>query len=111
MTTASKDKPSNQPNLSKNQIRYLRGLAHAIHPVISVGQHGLTDGVLTELMNALAQHELLKIKIANDDRDERAQITEALLTHSGAQKIQSIGKTLVVFWRNHEAPKLDLPRK
>lgn len=111
MTAASKEKPSNQPNLSKNQIRYLRGLAHAIHPVISIGQHGLSESVLAELMNALEQHELLKIKIANDDREERAQMTETLLEHSGAQKIQSIGKTLVIFWRNHASPKLDLPRK
>ena len=36
-------------SLSKNQIRHLRSLAHALNPIILMGQKGITDGLLGEL--------------------------------------------------------------
>ena len=97
-------------SLSKNQIRYLRGLSHALNPVILMGQKGVTEGLLGELDLALAHHELVKVKLAGGDRDERAETLAALLDASKAELVQSIGHTASLFRRNAEQPKISLPR-
>ncbi|TFT47959.1 YhbY family RNA-binding protein, partial [Proteus mirabilis] len=38
-------------------------------PVVMIGNNGLTEGVLAEIEIALAHHELIKVKIAGEDRD------------------------------------------
>ena len=39
--------------LSSSQKRYLRGFAHALNPVILVGQKGVTPALLKELDGSL----------------------------------------------------------
>ena len=98
-------------SLSKPQIKHLVSLAHNLKPVIMVGQHGVTDNVLKELDIALNHHELVKIKIAGEDRDSKNEMINQLCEASGAEKIQAIGKTLTLFKRNTKKPKIELPKK
>ena len=51
-------------SLTSSQKRYLRGLAHAIKPVIQIGNKGITDAVTAEFSLALDQHELVKVRLA-----------------------------------------------
>lgn len=97
--------------LSKNQLKHLKTLTHHLKPVISIGQNGVTDNVLNELEIALNHHELVKIKIAGEDRDTRQLIIQQLCEQTSAEKIQVIGKTLTLFRRNTKKPKIDLPSK
>jgi len=96
--------------LSKNQIKHLVSLAHHLKPVIMVGQHGVSENLLKELEIALDHHELVKIKIAGEDRDSRQQMIQQLCEASGAQTVQAIGKTLTLFRRNRQKPKIELPK-
>jgi len=97
-------------SLKPNQIRYLRGLAHALKPVIMTGNKGVTEALLKEFDVALSHHELIKVKLGSDDRDERkAQIAE-LGEKSGADLVQSIGKVACFYRENPDAPRLALPR-
>jgi len=96
--------------LSRPQIKYLVSLAHRLKPVIMIGQHGITDNVLNELDIALNFHELVKIKIAGEDRDARQAIIATLCEQTLAERIQAIGKTLTLFRRNTKKPKIDLPK-
>lgn len=97
-------------SLSNTQLKHLRSLAHHIKPIILVGQHGVTENVINELNIALDHHELVKIKIAGDDRDARQEMIQMLCDGSGADKVQTIGKTLTLFRRNPKKPKIDLPK-
>jgi len=97
--------------LSKPQLKFLVSLAHNLKPVIMLGQHGITDNLLKELEIALDHHELVKIKIAGEDRDSRNEIIEQLCRASAAEKVQAIGKTLTLFRRNNKKPRIDLPKK
>lgn len=54
--------------LSEKQRKFLRGLAHALEPVVWIGNSGLTDGVVAEADRALRDHELIKVKIRASDR-------------------------------------------
>lgn len=96
--------------LSRSQIKHLVSLAHHLKPVIMVGQHGVTENLLKELEIALDHHELVKIKIAGEDRGSRQQMIQQLCEASGAQTVQAIGKTLTLFRRNRQKPKIELPK-
>lgn len=97
--------------LSRPQIKHLVTLAHNLKPVIMVGQHGITENLLNELDIALNFHELVKIKIAGEDRESRNEMINMLIEKSSAEKVQAIGKTLTLFKRNTKKPKIELPKK
>jgi len=97
-------------SLTNSQIRYLRGLAHELKPVVMTGNKGLSEAVLKEFAIALDHHELVKVKIGCEDRGERrAQIAE-LGERSGAELVQSIGRMACFYRRNPEQPRLALPK-
>ena len=97
--------------LSKTQKKYLLTLTHDLKPVVTIGQHGISDNVLNELEIALDFHELVKIKLAAGDREDRAEMIDMLCETTAAEKVQAIGKTLTLFRRNPKKPKIDLPKK
>lgn len=94
-------------SLSPEQRREYRAIAHNLKPVIIVGDKGLTEGLQEELERALTDHELIKIKVASQDREARQQAITELCTQSGAEVVQSIGKIAVVLRRAKQPnPKL-----
>jgi len=96
--------------LSDSQRRHLRGLAHPLKPVVRVGQDGLKPTVLAEVDAALAAHELVKVKVAAADRNERAALVAEIAATAGADVVQSIGHVATLFRRNPKKPKIALPR-
>jgi len=97
-------------SLTPSQRRYLRGLAHPLKPVLLLGGKGVTPAVLAELEHALDDHELIKVKLAGGDREERASSLMQLLDASGAENVQTIGHVAVLYRRNDEQPRIALPR-
>lgn len=96
-------------SLKPAQKRYLRGLAHALKPVIMVGNKGLTPTLVAEFSAALEHHELIKVRLAGDDRADRANQITALGAAGGAELIQNIGKVATFYRRNEDEPKIALP--
>jgi len=90
---------------SNQQIRELKSRAHSLKPVVRIGQHGLSEAVLTELDIALSHHELLKVKLAAADREQRNTLIEQLVAKSGASVVQRIGHILVLFRAKPPATK------
>jgi RNA-binding protein len=82
------------------QRRALRARAHHLNPVVSVGAAGVSDGVLAELVIALDEHELVKIRITADDREQRKKLIDTLCTGTNAELIQRIGH-IAVLYREH----------
>ena len=95
--------------LSSRQKRYLRGLAHSLDPVVIVGQKGVTPSLLKELDGALVHHELIKVRLAEADRDDRAETIEALCEGANAELVQTIGRVAALYRRNPEEPTIELP--
>ena len=96
--------------LTNSQLRYLRGLAHDLNPVIMVGAKGVSDALVAELEGALDHHELVKVRISAGDRDARDAIATELAGRTRAEKVQRIGNVLALYRRNADKPKLELPR-
>ncbi len=97
--------------LVKKHLKHLISLTHDLKPVIMVGQNGITENLLKELDTALEFHELVKIKIAGEDRDSRKEMIAQLVESASAETVQTIGKTLTLYRRNRQKPKIDLPKK
>ncbi|WP_109125618.1 ribosome assembly RNA-binding protein YhbY [Dyella sp. C11] len=96
--------------LSPSQRRYLRSLAHDLHPVIMMGAKGATEAVLKELDLALSHHELVKVKLSGGDKEERQEQIDFLVEGTQSESVQQIGHIVVLFRRNEDEPKLALPR-
>ena len=95
--------------LSNTQKKHLKSLAHKLDPVVLIGQHGISENLLTELDIALSRHELLKVKLSVGDRELRDAMIAELCTQSQAELVQRIGNIAVLFRRNPERQKIELP--
>ncbi len=95
-------------NLNNAEKRLLRAKAHALHPVVQIAEKGLSDSVLKEIDRALLAHELIKARVENDDRSLRETYCTEICSHLNAQKVQSIGKILVL-WRENPEKKKKIP--
>lgn len=96
--------------LTASQVRYLRGLAHPLKPVVTLGGKGVTAAVLKELDHALDDHELIKVKLGGDDRAARGADIAKLTEASGAEPVQAIGRVAVLYRRNPKQPRIALPK-
>ena len=91
----------------------LKARAHALRPVVAVGNEGLSAAVLKELDSSLKAHELIKVRVAEEDRALRKALLDEICARCGAAPVQQIGKILVVFRESPEgaeAPPRALPR-
>lgn len=90
--------------LSPSERRALRARAHALVPVVMIGDQGLTSAVIREADRSLKAHELIKIRVAGE-REDRDQWLEELANALNAAPVQHIGKILVLWRENPELAK------
>jgi RNA-binding protein len=98
-----------EPGLSPLQRKALKVRAHALHPVVLIGDKGLSQAVLREIEVSLKSHELIKIHVANGDRAERDEMLETICERLQAQPVQHIGRMLVVY--RERPPESPIRRK
>jgi RNA-binding protein len=101
--------PPPQAPLSDRQRRHLRALAHALHPLVRLGNAGLTEAVTRETERALGDHELIKIKCPAGDRDARDTAFAELARRTGSALVQRIGNVAVLYRARPELPRILIP--
>ena len=97
-------------SLTNAQIRFLRGQAHELRAMLQVGGKGITEALVAEVANALEQHELIKVKVAADDREVRDGMIGELADRVGAALVQRIGHTAVLYRPSRDKRQIVLPR-
>jgi RNA-binding protein len=95
--------------LSERQRRYLRGLGHALNPVLLIGQHGVTPAVVAEATRALHDHELIKVKFRGAGREDRDSGLVQLATATESVLVQRIGHTALYYKRRNDRPGIVIP--
>jgi RNA-binding protein len=106
-----KRKPSPPPvPLTGKHKSHLRALAHPLKPVVQIGKQGLSDAVLSALDVALERHELIKVKVSGDSELDAAELAPKIAKGTRSQVAQIIGRTLVLYRRRAENPKIQLPK-
>jgi len=83
--------------LTEQAKRELRGRGHALKPVVSIGNAGLSKAVLREIELSLEHHELMKIKIGGADREQRKTIITGICDGCGAELIQAVGHIALIY--------------
>jgi len=94
--------------LTGKQKRYLRGLGHSLKPVITVGKSETSEALLRETDEALAVHELIKVKILESCLLGRDEVAAELAAACKADIAQILGRTILLYKRARE-PKIELP--
>ena len=91
--------------LTPRQRATLKARAHALEPVVTVGQAGASDAVVDEVERSLTAHGLIKVKLAGADRESRTELITTLCDRTGAEAVQQVGRVLVL-WRPREEDKI-----
>ncbi len=86
--------------IASSSCQALRVKAHTLKPVVLLGSKGLTPAVLQEIDIALTAHELIKVKLAGQAREEREQMKTQICSSVKAECIQAIGMILVLYRKN-----------
>ncbi|RYZ65270.1 MAG: ribosome assembly RNA-binding protein YhbY [Proteobacteria bacterium] len=95
--------------LNEKQRRHLKGLAHHLDPVIRIGNGGVSPAVVAETRRALADHELIKVRVSAADRDERNAAMDRLAGESESALVARIGHVAILYKRHPELPRILLP--
>jgi RNA-binding protein len=95
--------------LSGKHNRYLRALGHHLTPVVIIGKEGLTEEVLDKLKEELMTHELIKVKIGKG-KLKRKEAVVLLSEKTGAQVVQLLGKTILLYLERKSSPSIKLPK-
>lgn len=93
--------------LTSAERRELRARAHGLNPVVSISENGLTEGVMKEIDVCLNAHELIKIRVYGDSREDREAYLNEICATLDCAEVQKIGKLLVVFRPNPDKAPVD----
>jgi RNA-binding protein len=95
--------------LTERQRKYLRGLGHALNPVLLIGQQGVTPAVIAEAGRALHDHELIKVKFRGAGREDRDAGLAELATATHSVLVHRIGHTALYYKRRNDRPGIVIP--
>jgi RNA-binding protein len=95
--------------LTGKQRRHLRGLAHALQPVVQIGKAGATKALVKELDRAVEAHELVKIRALKECPTELDEILEVVEQALGTSTVGTVGKVAILYRARKKDPKIALP--
>lgn len=77
--------------------------------MVRIGNKGLTSSVIKEIDLSLQAHELIKIKIQNDEKSVRESMLNEICEALQATAVHHIGLQIIVY-RAASEPKIVLPK-
>nr|WP_312392692.1 ribosome assembly RNA-binding protein YhbY [Stenotrophomonas geniculata] len=96
--------------LTASQTRFLRGQAHDLKALLQTGGKGVTPAFIAELNEVLERHELVKVKVAAEDRDARDVMIGEIVEATESALVQRIGHVAVLYRPSKEQRQIVLPR-
>ena len=67
----------------------------------------MTVGLLRQVQQALADHELIKIKIGGESPSDRFAVADKLATEPGVSIVQIVGRVILAYKRHPKTPKFE----
>lgn len=96
------------PDLTGQQRRHLRSLAHGLRAVVHVGDSGLSQSLIGALEQALLDHELVKVRL--HEPDDKKAMARSIAAESGAALCGLVGHTVILYRPHPEKPRIGLSR-
>ena len=88
--------------LTSKQKRYLKSLAHHLNATFQVGKDGVNSNMITDVLNYLNKHELMKVSILQNCPQTKEEVADAF-ANSDIEVVQIIGKTVVLYKQSENA--------
>ncbi|ULT55746.1 ribosome assembly RNA-binding protein YhbY [Neobacillus drentensis] len=95
--------------LTGKQKRFLRSKAHHLDPIFQVGKGGVNENMIKQIADALEARELFKISILQNCEVDKTEVAEQLANGTGAEIVQIIGNTIVLYKESTEKKTITLP--
>ena len=83
--------------MSAAEKKRLRAAAHALKPVVMIGQRGYTAAVVEAIDEALGDHELIKVRLRGVERDERESLVEEICKDLEAEFVGLVGSVAILY--------------
>ncbi|MBR4759886.1 MAG: ribosome assembly RNA-binding protein YhbY [Lachnospiraceae bacterium] len=96
--------------MTSKQRSYLKGLAMNIDPIVQVGKGGVTPELVNGVAECFNTRELIKLTVLKNCMDDPNMIAQTIAERSGSQVVQVIGRKIVLYKRDKDNPKIELPR-
>ncbi|MBO9129569.1 ribosome assembly RNA-binding protein YhbY [Bacillus sp. 165] len=95
--------------LTGKQKRFLRAKAHHLSPIFQVGKGGVNENMVKQIDDVLEVRELIKVSVLQNCEFDRSEVAEELSTGAGAELVQVIGNTIVLYKESKENKQIVLP--
>jgi RNA-binding protein len=89
--------------LTNRELRELKARAQLLKPMLKVGKDGLSPAFLKAADDALAHHELVKVKF-DEFKDQKKELARKLAESLSAHLIMQVGHVVVLFRRKPIVP-------
>ncbi|WP_409297566.1 ribosome assembly RNA-binding protein YhbY [Peribacillus sp. SCS-26] len=96
--------------LTGKQKRFLRSKAHHLNPIFQVGKGGVNENMVKQIGEALEARELIKVSILQNSDEDKDTAAQEFVKGTGAELVQIIGNTIVLYKESKENKQLELPR-
>ena len=95
--------------LTGKQKRLLRSKAHHLNPIFQVGKGGVNENMIKQISEALEVRELIKISVLQNCEEDRDDVATVISKGAGAELVQIIGNTIVLYKESIENKQIVLP--
>ncbi|MCM3692348.1 ribosome assembly RNA-binding protein YhbY [Neobacillus niacini] len=95
--------------LTGKQKRYLRSKAHHLDPIFQVGKGGVNENMVKQVADTLEARELFKISVLQNCEEDKNVVAQQLAEGTGADIVQIIGNTIVLYKESVEKKQITLP--
>jgi len=96
--------------LTSKQRAFLRSLAMNEDTILMIGKGGMSDAIIKQADDALTARELIKGKVLETADLSPREAAEQIAPETAAEVVQVIGSKFVLFRRNPDEPKIELPK-
>ena len=87
--------------MTGKQRSLFRAEANTLQAILQIGKGGVEENLVKQVDDALEARELIKIKALETCPDDAKTAAETLAAQTGAEVIQVVGRTIVL-WRKSE---------
>ena len=96
-------------SLTGKQKSFLRSMGQKLEPVVMIGKEGVTPTVVQAAQEAIKKRELIKVRVLQNCMEEPEDAITMLAERADVNLVQIIGRNGLLFKRNYEKPKIELP--
>ena len=96
-------------SLNSKQKKLLRSIGMTEEPVVMIGKEGITPNVVQSTRDVIKKRELIKVRVLQNSPAEPEEAIIMLAERADANMVQIIGRNGLLFKRNFEKPRIELP--